>query len=193
MTFPTRRPISAAPRSGRLVRVVAAAMGARSSSVAGQQLLPLALPLGGQQGIAAHDQPFAGKLLAGDLGEVPLVEQRRRHRAGGQQFADHRRAQRGDPAQAVHARLVLADARRGQHAPVAHQRAANRSGCGPRSTVENASMGTRRDVASLRSAPSGHVATTTIQRGPISHCHFQPSVRVSREAPAPRLLGPGWR
>ena len=33
-------------------------------------------------------------------------------------------------------------------------------------------MGTRRDVASRRSAPSGHVATTTLQRGPFSRCHF---------------------
>ena len=34
MTFPTRRPIAAAPCSGRFLRVVAAAIGARSSSVA---------------------------------------------------------------------------------------------------------------------------------------------------------------
>ena len=31
-------------------------------------------------------------------------------------------------------------------------------------------MGTRRDVASRRSTPSGHVATTTRQRGPFSRC-----------------------
>ena len=35
-------------------------------------------------------------------------------------------------------------------------------------------MGTRRDVASRRSAPSGHVATTTRQRGPFSRCHKVP-------------------
>ena len=35
-------------------------------------------------------------------------------------------------------------------------------------------MGTRRDVASRRSAPSGHVATTTLQRGPFSRCHKVP-------------------
>ena len=45
---------------------------------------------------------------------------------------------------------------------------------GPRSTEENALMGTRRDVASRRSAPSGHVATTTRQRGPFSRCHKVP-------------------
>ena len=45
---------------------------------------------------------------------------------------------------------------------------------GPRSTEENALMGTRRDVASRRSAPSGHVATTTLQRGPFSRCHKVP-------------------
>ena len=86
-----------------------------------QQLLPLALPFGGQQRIAAHDQPLAGELLAADLGQVPLVEQRRRHRAGSQQFANRRRPQGGDPAQPVDALQVLADARCGQHAAVAHQ------------------------------------------------------------------------
>ena len=35
-------------------------------------------------------------------------------------------------------------------------------------------MGTRRDVASRRSTPSGHVATTTRQRGPFSRCHKVP-------------------
>ena len=35
-------------------------------------------------------------------------------------------------------------------------------------------MGTRRDVPSRRSAPSGHVATTTLQRGPFSRCHKVP-------------------
>ena len=45
---------------------------------------------------------------------------------------------------------------------------------GPRSTEEHALMGTRRDVASRRSAPSGHVATTTRQRGPFSRCHQVP-------------------
>ena len=91
MTFPTRKPISAAPRSGRFLRGI----GARSSSVS-----------------ASRGLRHTISRVAGDLGEVPLVEQRA-HRAGGQQFADHRRAQRGDPAQAVHARQVLADARRG--------------------------------------------------------------------------------
>ena len=35
-------------------------------------------------------------------------------------------------------------------------------------------MGTRPDVASRRSAPSGHVATTTLQRGPFSRCQKVP-------------------
>ena len=35
-------------------------------------------------------------------------------------------------------------------------------------------MGTRRDVASRRSAPSGDVATTTLQRGPFSRCQKVP-------------------
>ena len=35
-------------------------------------------------------------------------------------------------------------------------------------------MGTRRDVPSRRSAPSGHVATTTLQKGPFSRCQKVP-------------------
>ena len=41
----------------------------------GQQLAALALPFGGQQRIAAHDEPLAGELVAGDLGQVALVRQ----------------------------------------------------------------------------------------------------------------------
>ena len=48
-------------------------------------------------------------------------------------------------------------------------------------------MGTRRDVASRRSAPSGHVATTTRQRGPFSRCHKVPFlVAISRHQAYPR-------
>ena len=56
----------------------------------GQQFLPLAAPPGGEQGVAAHDEPFAGEIVAGDFGQVPLVEQGRLHGAGPEQLADHR-------------------------------------------------------------------------------------------------------
>ena len=46
-------------------------------------------------------------------------------------------------------------------------------------------MGTRRDVASRRSAPSGHVATTTLQRGPFSRCQKVPFLlAISNHAPS---------
>ena len=45
---------------------------------------------------------------------------------------------------------------------------------GPRSTEENVLMGTRRDVAGRSGATGGHVATTTLQRGPFSRCHKVP-------------------
>ena len=55
-------------------------------------------------------------------------------------------------------------------------------------------MGTRRDVASRRSAPSGHVATTTLQRGPFSRCHKVPFLLAissggSSRAPPPACRG----
>ena len=76
------------------------------------------MPLSGEQRIAADDQPLAGKLLAGNLGEVAFVEQRWRDGSGGDQLADGRRAQRRDPAQPVDVGEVLADAGRGQHPAV---------------------------------------------------------------------------
>ena len=49
-------------------------------------------------------------------------------------------------------------------------------------------MGTRRDVASRRSAPSGHVATTTLQRGPFSRCQKVPFLLAISTL---RLIEPG--
>ena len=44
-------------------------------------------------------------------------------------------------------------------------------------------MGTRRDVPSRRSAPSGHVATTTLQKGPFSRCQKVPFLlAISKDA-----------
>ena len=47
----------------------------------GQQVLALAGALGGQDRVAAGDQPLAGVVRAGDLGQVLLVEQRQLQRA----------------------------------------------------------------------------------------------------------------
>ena len=64
----------------------------------GQQVLPLAGAVGGQYRVAAGDQPLAGKVRRGDLGQVLLVEQGQLERAVvGHEPADGRGAQRGDP------------------------------------------------------------------------------------------------
>jgi hypothetical protein len=57
---------------------------------------------GGQGGVAAGDEPFAGVVGVGDLGEVLLVEQAHLQRAvvGGER-GDGRGAQAGEPAEAV--------------------------------------------------------------------------------------------
>ena len=49
--------------------------GASSFSVACEQVLALAGAVGGQHRVAAGDQPLAGEVRAGDLGQVLLVEQ----------------------------------------------------------------------------------------------------------------------
>ena len=85
-----------------------------------QQVLALARPLGGQQRIAAHHQAFAGIGVAADLDQVGLVEQRHLHRPRFHQLADGGRAQGANPVEARRFH-VLADARLGQHAAVAHQ------------------------------------------------------------------------
>ena len=64
----------------------------------GQKLLALARPLRGHEWIAAHDQPLAGILLGGDLGQVVLIEQRQLQRPVFDQPSDLRRLQRRDPA-----------------------------------------------------------------------------------------------
>ena len=72
--------------------------GASSFSVAASRSSPLAGAVGGQHRVAAGDQPLAGEVRGGDLGEVLLVEQGQLERAVvGHQLADGRGAQRGDP------------------------------------------------------------------------------------------------
>ena len=64
----------------------------------GQQVVAGAGPVGGQDRVAAGDQPLAGEVLGGDLGQVLLVEQGQLERAVvGHQLADGGGAQRGDP------------------------------------------------------------------------------------------------
>ena len=65
----------------------------------GQQLGALAGPLGGQGGVAAGDQAFAGVVGVGYLGEVDLVEQAHLQRPRSGQGGDGGRPQAGEPAQ----------------------------------------------------------------------------------------------
>ena len=73
-------------------------IGASSFSVAASRSCAGAGAVGGQHRVAAGDQPLAGEVLGGDLGQVLLVEQGQLERAVvGHQLADGRGAQRGDP------------------------------------------------------------------------------------------------
>ena len=92
----------------------------------GQQVLALAGPVGGQHRVAAGDQPLAGEVRAGDLGQVLLVEEAELERAVvGHQLLDGRGAQRGDPpvgvgpGGAVPGLVQGGDPGAGDHAPVA--------------------------------------------------------------------------
>src|SRR5262249_17714400 len=62
----------------------------------GQQVFALADALFGEDGVAAADQPLAGEIRAGDLGQVLLIEQRQLQRpVVGHQLPDRGGAQRG--------------------------------------------------------------------------------------------------
>ena len=74
-----------------------------------------------QQRVVADDQTLAGKQIARDLGQVPLIEQRRLYRAFLDQAPDGGRPQRRDPVQPLHALQVLPNASCRQHAPVPDQ------------------------------------------------------------------------
>ena len=78
----------------------------------GHEFVALALALGRQERIAAHDQPLARIVGRGDLGQVAIVEQRELQRAGLDQLLDLRGAQGGDPVEPGRLQ-VLADARAG--------------------------------------------------------------------------------
>jgi hypothetical protein len=87
-----------------------------------QEGLALAGALAGQGRVAAGDQPLAGEVLAGDLGEVLLVEEAELERAVvGGELADGRGAQRGDPGVPAVEFPDGLDAGGGDHAAVADQ------------------------------------------------------------------------
>jgi hypothetical protein len=75
-----------------------------------QEVLALARPFLGQQGIAAHHQPLARVLGMSDLGEVGLIKQRQLQRPIADQLVNLSAAQRGDPLQARHRAELLFDA-----------------------------------------------------------------------------------
>ncbi len=91
----------------------------------GEQVFALAGPLGGQHRVAAGDQPLAGEVIGGDLGEILLIEEAELERAVvGHELFDGGGAQRGDPPVGIRPRgpvfqLVQGpDPRRGDHPPV---------------------------------------------------------------------------
>ena len=86
-----------------------------------EQLLTHAVPLVGTKRVPADDQPLAGELIAGDIGEVALVEERGLHSPGADEIADRRRTERCDPRHPVEVLEFLANAGGGQHPPVANQ------------------------------------------------------------------------
>ena len=71
-----------------------------------QQTLALARPLLGQERVFAHDEPLAGKLGRGDLGQIALVEQRELEGAGIEKGADLRGSESGDPVEPGRCQLV---------------------------------------------------------------------------------------
>jgi hypothetical protein len=86
----------------------------------GEQLLALAGPFGGEQRIAAHHQPLAGKLRGGDLGKIAFIEQGELQRSLVHQGLDGWRPQRGDPVPPGRFQQAL-DAGFGDHAPITDQ------------------------------------------------------------------------
>src|SRR5215208_5137130 len=99
MTLPTRIAIVSRPRTGRLARPVAAAMGGQLFFGGRQQLLTFAGPLLAQHGVVAAHQPLAGKLRGADFEQVLLIEQRQLQGALLDEGFDLGGAQRADPVQ----------------------------------------------------------------------------------------------
>ena len=73
-SLPMRKLISVSLLSGCRLRRVA--NGGELLFGRPNQLVPLALPLGGEQRVPAYDEPFARIIRMRDLSQIPLVEQR---------------------------------------------------------------------------------------------------------------------
>src|ERR1700679_329524 len=100
-TAPTARPISVASRKGS----PGPDPGGDTGQIPlgrSQQVVALACPLSREQRIAADDQPLARELLGRlDLGQVPLIEQRKLQRPLlGRQLLDRAVPEAGDPVEA---------------------------------------------------------------------------------------------
>ena len=105
ITLPTSTPISPAPCRRRLDP---GDEGGEQLLGGGEQFLAGAGAVGGQDRVAAGDQPLAGEVRRGDLGEVLLVEEAELEGAVvGHELADGRGAQRGDPPVGVRSGLAL--------------------------------------------------------------------------------------
>jgi hypothetical protein len=112
VTLPTLTPIGPAPASCPALTWPVIGQAASRWRPAG----PAACgPVGGQDRVAAGDQPLAGEVRRGGLGQVPLVGQGELERAVVcHQPADGRGAQRGDPL--VRVRLLCPRRRPGSAA-----------------------------------------------------------------------------
>ena len=84
----------------------------------GEQFAAFAGAFGGQEWVAAADEPLAGVVGVGDLGEVLIIEQAHLQRpVVGGQGGDGRGAQRGQPAEPAEV-FESGDAGGGDHAAV---------------------------------------------------------------------------
>ena len=119
-TLSARSAILSWPRSGRRARAQAAAILARSASVACQEGFPLAGPLGFPNGFLQATSRSPGKSGEVISARSWIVEQGQLQRAAADQLLDLRGAQRGDPVQARRPD-VFAQPCGGQHAPVPDQ------------------------------------------------------------------------
>ena len=86
----------------------------------GEEVLALSGALAREIGVAADDQPLAGKVGRGYRRHVALVEQRHLQMAAADGLLERRRAQGGDPVEAGGAQ-ILVDARLRDHAAIADQ------------------------------------------------------------------------
>ena len=91
----------------------------------GEQVFAVAGAVGGQDRVAAGDQPLAGEVIGGDLGEILLIEETELQRAVvGHELFDGGGAQRGDPSVGVRLRRPVfplvhgLDPGAGDHPPV---------------------------------------------------------------------------